>query len=149
MGHEGARAKTPYPRAFEEFLEWFLTEEDCAKYLEWARWPDGFVCPGCGGGTAWRADRGLWHCKDCCRSSQRRLQRGILRPVVCDRCAEQARTPRPRRSHRSTASPMRGKGIPTTSIRIRCAVMRVSSASTAVPRGPHAHQTSGCACAPR
>ena len=26
----------------------------CAQYLIATRWPDGFVCPGCGGGKAWR-----------------------------------------------------------------------------------------------
>lgn len=39
-----ATAKNPYPRAFEEFLEWFSTEEDCSTYLERVRWPKGFVC---------------------------------------------------------------------------------------------------------
>lgn len=57
----------PYPRTFEEFLEWFPTEEDCAAYLEWIRWPDGFVCPQCGATKAWRTDRGLWHCQACRR----------------------------------------------------------------------------------
>ncbi len=55
--------KIPYPRTFEEFLDWFSSEKDCAKYLEWIRWPDGFVCPECGGTKAWRTDRGLWHCQ--------------------------------------------------------------------------------------
>jgi transposase-like protein len=64
-----ATAKNPYPRTFEEFLEWFSTEEDCANYLEWIRWPDGFLCPGCGGMKAWRTDRGLWHCQECRRQS--------------------------------------------------------------------------------
>lgn len=60
-----ATLANPYPRMFEEFLDWFSTEEDCAAYLEWIRWPDGFVCPECGGTKAWRTDRGLWHCQAC------------------------------------------------------------------------------------
>lgn len=64
-----ATAQAPYPRTFEEFLEWFSTEEDCAEYLEWIRWSDGFVCSGCGVKKAWRTDRGLWHCQGCQRQS--------------------------------------------------------------------------------
>jgi transposase-like protein len=60
-----ATAQHPFPRTFEEFLEWFSTEEDCSRYLEWIRWPTGFVCPGCGGKETWRTERGLWHCKAC------------------------------------------------------------------------------------
>ena len=26
----------------------FATEEACQQYLATCRWPDGFVCPGCG-----------------------------------------------------------------------------------------------------
>lgn len=55
----------PYPKTFEEFLDWFQTEEDCERYLEWVRWPDGFACPRCGKRKAWRTDRGLWHCSGC------------------------------------------------------------------------------------
>ena len=64
-----ATADNPFPRTFEEFLEWFATEEDCATYLEWIRWPNGFVCPQCQGTKAWRTDRGLWHCQGCQRQS--------------------------------------------------------------------------------
>jgi hypothetical protein len=64
-----ATLANPYPRVFEEFLDWFSTEEDCAAYLEWIRWPEGFVCPECGGTKAWRTDRGLWHCRGCRRQS--------------------------------------------------------------------------------
>lgn len=64
-----ATSEIPYPRTFEEFLEWFSSEEDCAKYLSWIRWPKGFICPGCGRTAAWRTDRGLWHCQGCQRQS--------------------------------------------------------------------------------
>ena len=64
-----ATLENPYPRTFEEFLDWFSVEEDCAAYLEWIRWPDGFRCPQCGGTRAWRTERRLWHCQDCRRQS--------------------------------------------------------------------------------
>lgn len=69
MAFMKATAENPFPRTFEEFLEWFTSEEDCAKYLEWIRWPGGFVCPECHGTKAWRTDRGLWHCQGCQRQS--------------------------------------------------------------------------------
>jgi len=62
-----ATAANPYPRTFEEVLDWFATEEDCAAYLEWVRWPDGFACPNCGGTKSWRTVRGLLHCHGCDR----------------------------------------------------------------------------------
>ena len=69
MGNMKATAEAPYPRTFEEFLEWFASEQDCAEYLEWIRWPTGFVCPECGGKETWRTDRGLWHCRKCGRQT--------------------------------------------------------------------------------
>jgi transposase-like protein len=60
-----ATLANPYPKTFEEFLDWFSLEEDCEAYLEWIRWPDGFACPECGGTKAWRTERGLWHCQGC------------------------------------------------------------------------------------
>jgi uncharacterized protein YchJ len=35
-----------------EFQERFATEEACREYLFASRWPEGFVCPGCGGERA-------------------------------------------------------------------------------------------------
>jgi transposase-like protein len=60
-----ASEENPYPKTFEEFLEWFQSEEDCRRYLEWIRWPDGFICPRCGSDEFWRTDRKLIHCKTC------------------------------------------------------------------------------------
>ncbi len=37
-----------YPRSIGEFSAWFGTDAECLDYLEWLRWPDGFVCMGCG-----------------------------------------------------------------------------------------------------
>jgi hypothetical protein len=42
-----------FPRSLIEFQGRFATESACAEYLFERRWPDGFVCPGCGEGRAW------------------------------------------------------------------------------------------------
>lgn len=56
----------PYPRTWPEFLARFPTEEACLAYLESLRWPDGFVCPSCGGiSPPSRISRGRLLCKDC------------------------------------------------------------------------------------
>jgi len=60
-----ASQKNPYPKNFEEFLEWFQCETDCERYLEWVRWPDGLTCPRCSGKKVWRTNRGLLHCGAC------------------------------------------------------------------------------------
>ena len=51
-GVEPPRAGKHYPRSVGEFQAWFRTDADCLDYLEWLRWPAGFVCPGCGHGGA-------------------------------------------------------------------------------------------------
>ena len=47
-----------YPRTWNEFLDWFATEEACLTFLEKLRWPHGFICPRCGNtGDVYRASR--------------------------------------------------------------------------------------------
>ena len=63
---------TDFPRSLLEFQQRFGDEAACAQYLATARWPDGFVCPGCGGGRAWRLETKAWtyECADCgCQTS--------------------------------------------------------------------------------
>lgn len=60
-----ATTERPYPRTYEELLDWFPTEAECVAYLEWLRWPEGYCCSACGGRRAWRTARGLWHCHGC------------------------------------------------------------------------------------
>lgn len=49
-----------------EFQDRFTTEASCLAYLAASRWPEGFICPGCGGSEAWvLARRHLWECARC------------------------------------------------------------------------------------
>ena len=60
------KAGKDYPRDRLEFDTFFPDEGSCLAYLERVRWPDGFVCPRCGGsGTPWRSSRGLLVCSGC------------------------------------------------------------------------------------
>jgi len=55
-----------YPQNWNEFLDWFATEEACLAYLERLRWASGFVCPRCGSvAEAYRASRTRLMCRDC------------------------------------------------------------------------------------
>lgn len=54
-----------YPASTGEMLAWFPTDADCLDYLEWLRWPDGFVCPDCGVGDGWRLADGRFECVSC------------------------------------------------------------------------------------
>ena len=55
-----------------EFLQCFGTEAACAEALRRSRWPDGFVCPGCGGRTHCCVvgnGRSLYQCHACHRQT--------------------------------------------------------------------------------
>lgn len=54
-----------YPRSVGEFQAWFRTDADCLDYLEWLRWPAGFVCPACGEHGGWRLADGRFKCAGC------------------------------------------------------------------------------------
>jgi transposase-like protein/ribosomal protein L37AE/L43A len=54
-----------YPRTLQEIEARFSTDEACRRYLFARRWPEGFVCPVCGGREAWPMKRGLWLCGTC------------------------------------------------------------------------------------
>jgi transposase-like protein len=56
-----------YPRTLAELEKRFAEEGACRKYLSALRWPDGFVCPKCGGRDAWPMQRGLFLCSGCRR----------------------------------------------------------------------------------
>jgi hypothetical protein len=54
-----------YPRSTGEFQSWFATDADCLDYLEWLRWPRGFVCPVCGHVGGWAVADGRYKCAAC------------------------------------------------------------------------------------
>jgi transposase-like protein len=54
-----------YPRALLELERRFSSEEECREFLAALRWPEGFVCPRCQGGTSWAASRGRRVCTTC------------------------------------------------------------------------------------
>src|ERR1700683_1497845 len=58
-------AGADYPATFQELSSWFHDEASCQSYLENLRWPNGFVCPNCGGSRAWRTSAGLFLCQGC------------------------------------------------------------------------------------
>ena len=72
-----------YPRSTGEFLSWFGTDDDCLDYLEWLRWPGGFVRPDCGHAGGWRLGDGRVKCGGC----------GSLTSVTAGTIFDKTRTP--------------------------------------------------------
>lgn len=60
-----ATNSNPYPKDFEEFLDWFPSEKECIDYLEWIRWGERFDCPKCHHDEYWALKSGLRMCKKC------------------------------------------------------------------------------------
>ena len=58
------RAGKHYPSSLGQFQAWFRTDANCLDYLEWLRWPDGFVCPDCHH-SGWRLGDGRFMCSAC------------------------------------------------------------------------------------
>ena len=56
-----------YPGSYAELRAWFDQDWKCLDYLDWLRWPDGFVCPRCGHVGGWRAPDRRWRCAGCDR----------------------------------------------------------------------------------
>lgn len=54
-----------YPKNFQEFISRFQSEADCIDYIMKMRWPNGFTCPSCQCGKAWKTSRNLIHCAQC------------------------------------------------------------------------------------
>ncbi|MFH0784549.1 MAG: IS1595 family transposase, partial [Pseudomonadota bacterium] len=64
-------AGTDYPRTFQEFDEWFGSEDNCLQYIAKTRWPKGFQCPACGvvPENPSLIGRGLFLCRQCKRQT--------------------------------------------------------------------------------
>jgi hypothetical protein len=58
---------TDFPCSLIEFQGRFPDEAACVAYLAGARWPQGFVCPGCGKTKAWQLQTKAWtwECAGC------------------------------------------------------------------------------------
>src|ERR1700758_3803840 len=75
-----------FPKSLIEFQGRFATESACAEYLFARRWPEGFVCPGCGDGRAWllKAKAFTYECAACGRQTS--VTAGtIIRPGLAER----------------------------------------------------------------
>src|SRR6266851_6174631 len=58
--------RPPFPKTLREFQSKFASEEACQEYLAACRWPDGFLCPRCGGRCAYElVKRRRWQCAGC------------------------------------------------------------------------------------
>jgi len=60
-----------YPGTFQDFDHWFSTESACLEFIVKLRWPEGFICPGCGEKPAKPSlmGRGLFLCRKCKRQT--------------------------------------------------------------------------------
>jgi transposase-like protein len=60
-----------YPGTFEDFEHWFSTESACLDFIAKLRWPESFICPGCGERAARPSlmERGLFLCRKCKRQT--------------------------------------------------------------------------------
>jgi predicted RNA-binding Zn-ribbon protein involved in translation (DUF1610 family) len=60
-----------FPKSLLEFQRRFATESACSEDLFERRWPEGFVCPGCGEGRAWllKTKAFTYECADCGRQT--------------------------------------------------------------------------------
>ena len=54
-----------YPRSYAELRAWFDEDWKCLDYLDWLRWPEGFVCPHCASVVGWRLADSRWKCGGC------------------------------------------------------------------------------------
>lgn len=56
-----------YPRSYAELRAWLDEDWKCLDYLDWLRWPEGFVCPHCASVVGWRLADSRWKCGGCDR----------------------------------------------------------------------------------
>ena len=63
----GPVAGRDYPTSYGELRAWFADDGACLDYLDWLRWPSGFICPRCASVVGWRTGDGRWSCGGCRR----------------------------------------------------------------------------------
>src|SRR5260370_32821768 len=70
-----------FPKSLIEFQGRFASESACAEYLFERRWPEGFVCPGCGDGRAWllKTKAFTYECAACGRQTS--VTAGTIMPA--------------------------------------------------------------------
>jgi len=61
------QAGVHYPGGVADLRAWFPDDAACLDYLDWLRWPGGFVCPHCASRVAWRLADGRYSCGGCKR----------------------------------------------------------------------------------
>ena len=61
------KAGQDYPSNYTDFRAWFPGDAACLDFLEWLRWPKGFVCPQCRIFSHWRMADGRFWCEGCRR----------------------------------------------------------------------------------
>jgi hypothetical protein len=66
-----SRWKHDRPLSRAQFEARFPDDAACATYLARRRWPNGFVCPGCGGAKGWalKTKAFTWECAACRRQT--------------------------------------------------------------------------------
>jgi hypothetical protein len=66
-----SRWKHDRPMSRAELAQRFSDDAVCARHLFQKRWPNGFVCPACGGTKGWElsAKRFTWECAGCGRQT--------------------------------------------------------------------------------
>ena len=70
-GEAMSGSESRFPKSLIEFQVRFASERACAEYLFERRWPEGFVCPGCGEGRAWllKTKAFTYECAGCGRQT--------------------------------------------------------------------------------
>src|SRR5674476_1123546 len=108
-----------YPRSYAELRAWFDEDWKCLDYLDWLRWPEGFVCPHCASVVGWRLADSRWKCGGCDRKvsatagtifdkTRTRWRVWLLRPGGW--LGTRSGSRRPRCSGRWSSAPTRWRG---------------------------------------
>lgn len=61
------QAGTSQAQSLTRARAWFATDPACTAYLDWLRWPDGFICPHCQTMCAGNLAQGVYRCRGCRR----------------------------------------------------------------------------------